>query len=594
MRTAAFAPYLAANPLYGLRLESRSDLETAMQRLLTPLDAYRSAGRARVQLSPYGAVFDSVAAEIEGFARPLWAFAPAAVGGSELDWTPYLEGLKNGTDPSHPEYWGDLIDIDQRLVELAAVGFALLVAKPQVYDPLPDKAKANLRRYLMHATGKRFSPNNWMFFRLLMDAGLRATGDGPPAESGARDRAALDALYLGDGWYRDGPGHRVDHYNGFAFHTYGLLLHHFAPDTDRGDHLARARLFAPQFARWFDAEGRGLPFGRSMTYRFGMVAFFAAYALADPDPVLPMGVLKGIVLRHLRWWATQPIADRDGVLSIGYAYPNPQMAEDYNSPGSPYWAMKAFLALAMPKDHPFWTCEEMPLPAFPPVSQSSPRFLMGAQGGAAVALAGGQVAPMFRHGAEKYAKLCYSTDTGFCVEARDADAKASAFDSTLTIRFAGGDWFARQDTAVVSLDDQHIRSRWQPAAGVQIDTLMCFYGDGHLRLHVVQSDSPFDLIESGFAEPASQPPVTQIDAEGRVTIGFAQGKGLIDLSDPPRQGVLHRPAANVNLLHPHVAIPRLETSLPGGTHRLASFCGRLGGASLPEIDAALRSLLCRL
>ncbi|MGJ8624692.1 MAG: DUF2264 domain-containing protein [Yoonia sp.] len=164
-------------------------------------------------------------------------------------------------------------------------------------------------------------------------------------------------MYLGDGWYRDGVGNRVDHYVGFASHVYGLLLHRFAPDTDKGDHLKRARAFAPQFAAWFDDHGRGLPLGRSMTYRFTLSAFFGAYALSDPDPVLPWGVLKGIVLRNLRWWADQPIADRDGVLSVGFGYANPHMAEDYNSPGSPYWAMKAFLVLAMPADHPFWQSE---------------------------------------------------------------------------------------------------------------------------------------------------------------------------------------------------------------------------------------------
>lgn len=573
----AFKPYLAANPLHGLRLETRADLDHAMRRLLAPLDRYRSAGFARVRLSPYGAVFDPVAAEIEGFARPLWALAPAQVGGSDIDWHPYRKGLANGTDPAHPEYWGAPKNTDQRLVELAAVGFALLVAKPQIFDPLTPKAKANIRDYLLQATGKTFSPNNWMFFRLLMDAGLRATGDGPAPESGNAERAALDALYLGDGWYRDGPGHRVDHYNGFAFHTYGLLLHHFAPETDSGRHLERARLFAPQFARWFDETGRGLPFGRSMTYRFGMVAFFAAYALADPDPVLPMGVLKGVILRHLRWWADQPIADRDGVLSVGYAYPNPQIAENYNSPGSPYWAMKAFLMLAMPENHPFWTCDELPLPTVPPTSQTAPRFLIAAQNGAVTALCGGQIAPMFRHGAEKYSKLCYSSEAGFCVEAHDIDAREAAFDSNLAIKIAGESWLARQGAELIALKDDYIHSRWTPFDGIQIDTLMCFCGDGHVRLHQIKSDMGFELIETGFAQADNQtiPPNASV---------------LLDMSDHPRASVLHRPAANVGLSHPHVWVQRLEISLNAGSYSLASFCGPLHGQTEHSIRAVLVNL----
>ncbi|SQB37568.1 Uncharacterized protein conserved in bacteria [Citrobacter koseri] len=38
------------------------------------------------------------------------------------------------------------------------------------------------------------------------------------------------------------------------------------------------------------------------------------------------------------------------------------MCEDYNSPGSPYWALKVFLILALPDDHAFWQAEELPLP----------------------------------------------------------------------------------------------------------------------------------------------------------------------------------------------------------------------------------------
>lgn len=78
-----------------------------------------------------------------------------------------------------------------------------------------------------------------------------------------------------------------------------------------------------------------------MTYRFACGGFWAGLAFAD-DEALPWGEIKGLYLQHLRWWAKKPIADRDGVLSIGYAYPQLTMSESYNSAGSPYWAFKAF------------------------------------------------------------------------------------------------------------------------------------------------------------------------------------------------------------------------------------------------------------
>ena len=96
-----------------------------------------------------------------------------------------------------------------------------------------------------------------------------------------------------------------------------------------------------------------------MTYRFACAGYFAALAFADEE-ALPWGEIKGYYLRHLRWWARHPIVDRSGVLTVGYGYANLFMSENYNSAGSPYWALKAFLPLALPKIHPFWTLKRRP------------------------------------------------------------------------------------------------------------------------------------------------------------------------------------------------------------------------------------------
>ena len=57
--------------------------------------------------------------------------------------------------------------------------------------------------------------------------------------------------------------------------------------------------------------------------------------------------MKGIVNRHMRSWWEKPVFDKEGLLTIGYAYPNLNMAEGYNGPGSPYWALKSFIVLAV-------------------------------------------------------------------------------------------------------------------------------------------------------------------------------------------------------------------------------------------------------
>ena len=293
---------------------------------------------------------------------------PARFGGS-LRWWPAAatsrtgrsigEGLSNGTDPEHPDYWGDIGDIDQRQVELAAIGFALRIARAELWDPLDDAAKQRIAAYLVSGREHEFVDSNWKFFRVMIDLGLMHCG----VEVGAEKRNAylddIERFAIGNGWYRDGPIRSVDHYMPFAFHYYGLIYAALSDDAKRGGALSRARraTFARSIRHWYAPDGSALPFGRSLTYRFAHAGFWGALAFAGVE-ALPWGQIKGYYLRNLRWWAGQPIFDRDGVLSVGYAYPNLLMSESYNSAGSPYWALKAFLPLALAEDHPFWAAEE--------------------------------------------------------------------------------------------------------------------------------------------------------------------------------------------------------------------------------------------
>jgi hypothetical protein len=133
------------NPLSGNPLRNRADVEKALRDCYAPLKPHYSAGGARVRLSDMAAHFDRAAADLEGFARPLWGLVPLAAAGAELDcWELYRRGLANGTDPAHPEYWGDVHGTDQRMVELAAIGLALRMVPQLIWEPLAPQAKANV------------------------------------------------------------------------------------------------------------------------------------------------------------------------------------------------------------------------------------------------------------------------------------------------------------------------------------------------------------------------------------------------------------------------------------------------------------------
>merc|ERR1712000_694818 len=76
-------------PLHGFSdnsFRTRDDVVHAAGALLKPLAKYFSPGKARIRV-PYatGTHFDETAAQLEGFARPLWAIGSLLMGDTILD-----------------------------------------------------------------------------------------------------------------------------------------------------------------------------------------------------------------------------------------------------------------------------------------------------------------------------------------------------------------------------------------------------------------------------------------------------------------------------------------------------------------------------
>ena len=158
---------LRFNPLATNNFRSRDDVLEACKCLFTPLLPYFSPGKARVQIDSSTSTWDRAACDLEGWARPLFGIAPMVAGGGEFaHWDLYREGLKNGTDPGHPEYWGDVKDMDQRHVEAAAIGFALMLVPEHLWEPLDEEAKGTVARWLLMSREGEHAPNNHMFFRI--------------------------------------------------------------------------------------------------------------------------------------------------------------------------------------------------------------------------------------------------------------------------------------------------------------------------------------------------------------------------------------------------------------------------------------------
>jgi hypothetical protein len=155
------SPY-AANPL-----RTRTDLAAFAAGMLDALAPHTSPLGSRIHLGHTGTHFDEHAAQLEGFSRPLWALAALVAGGHVFPRAEvWARGLAAGTDPEGEEFWGDMRDKDQRMVECSAIGFALSIAGDKLWTPLSEKEKDNLGRWLNVMNTKEMPNTNWLWFRV--------------------------------------------------------------------------------------------------------------------------------------------------------------------------------------------------------------------------------------------------------------------------------------------------------------------------------------------------------------------------------------------------------------------------------------------
>jgi hypothetical protein len=570
-------------PIVRNPLKTRDDFRRSLLELLAPLEGRYSEGNAGLHLGNAGAHYSARVALMEGWSRTLWGIAPLlAGGGSYPALAKHQEGFRRGADPADPAYWGEPPDTDQRLVEMAAIALSLMIAPESFWEPLSPAERERLRTWLATIETRTLPGNNWHFFRVLVCAAFRKLG--LPVD-GAAERESLDlieGLYRGDGWYVDGTNSNYDLYNPFGFHFYGLVYAKLAGERDperAARYVERARLFAPQFLAWFRENGDIVPYGRSLTYRFAAVSFFSACAFADVEAV-PWPVMKGVVLRHFRSWFAKPIFDADGVLSVGYGYPNLVMAEQYNAPGSPYWALKAYLPLALGEAHPFWAAEEAPLPALPTATRLPvPHYVVNRSAEDVQLLCPGRY-PAWEavQSAAKYCKFAYSARFGFCVSHGSYALEKTGCDSALVLSEGDGYWRERRASSGQESGPDWTRGRWKPWDDVEIETTLYARGAWHVRVHRIRSGRRLEAVEGGFSIPrfrGHELPVelARVERPGEAAVGAPwAGSRVVDYpavaapgqTASARRGEVIYLEPNLNILEPTAALPVLRGTVEPG------------------------------
>ena len=333
-----------------------------------------SPGGARQRIPGPRSHHGLLADELEGFTRSMIMAGPWLHGsktgvytwkGAKVDVAAfYRKGILAGTDPKDPEYWGDIVDYVQHLVEMAALAWGLYLSKELIWDQYSDAEKKQVADYLFQCTKVKYHQNNWLLFNVITNAVLKKLGMPYSQEQIDTNLKGCDHMYMGDGWYRDGNINRIDYYNSWAFLYYYLLW--VILDGDSNPELAnihkdRVRMFVRDFRYFFSKDGSTPCFGRSMIYRFG---FLSSIALGQHLGCLdiPAGEVKTMCNSAMKFFFSHEILTEQNHLSMGFLRPCAEILEHYSCGGSPYWATKAFNILLIPRNDPFWKVKEEKLP----------------------------------------------------------------------------------------------------------------------------------------------------------------------------------------------------------------------------------------
>ncbi len=304
-------------------------------------------------------------AKLEGLCRTLFVAAPLlrekpglTLNGIKVaDY--YRRQLLNLIRPDSPTFVPHLKGgPNQILVEFGALAISLSVVGDILWDPLTQEQKDELAATMLSYGNGPTIGSNWMFFNVFIISFFKERGYAVNDQRMKENLEKILDLYRGEGWYNDAPAY--DYYSLWAFQTYGPFwaqkYGHFYPEY-AARFLKNQHDLVDNFPYIFSAEGKMSMWGRSISYRFGVVTPFALLGYAG-DPSVNYGWMRRIASATLLQFLQNPDFLEDNVPTLGFYGAFPPAVQIYSCRGSVYWCGKVFLSLLLPADDPFWTAVE--------------------------------------------------------------------------------------------------------------------------------------------------------------------------------------------------------------------------------------------
>lgn len=283
-----------------------------------------------------------------------------------------LKSYAQSVDPESKDYllWRKE---GQPLVDAAYIAESFLRGYDALWVPLDDLTK---QRYIAEFQQlRRVDPpyTNWLLFSSTVECFLKKAGAQTDYYRITSALRKVDEWYVGDGWYSDGENFAFDYYNSFVIHP--MYVECLEVMTNGGKQniwnvkggnfpnaLKRMQRFGMILERFVSPEGTFPVFGRSITYRTGVLQPLALLSLRGWLPKeLPAGQVRAAMTAVIqRMFGDNRNFNVEGYLTLGFNGSQPNISDWYTNNGSLYLASLAFLPLGLPADAPFWTDAPQP------------------------------------------------------------------------------------------------------------------------------------------------------------------------------------------------------------------------------------------
>ncbi len=283
-----------------------------------------------------------------------------------------LKSYAQSVDPESKDYllWRKE---GQPLVDAAYIAESFLRGYDALWVPLDDLTK---QRYIAEFQQlRRVDPpyTNWLLFSSTVECFLKKAGAQTDYYRITSALRKVDEWYVGDGWYSDGEDFAFDYYNSFVIHP--MYVECLEVMTNGGKQniwnvkggnfpnaLKRMQRFGMILERFVSPEGTFPVFGRSITYRTGVLQPLALLSLRGWLPKeLPAGQVRAAMTAVIqRMFGDNRNFNAEGYLTLGFNGSQPNISDWYTNNGSLYLASRAFLPLGLPADAPFWTDAPQP------------------------------------------------------------------------------------------------------------------------------------------------------------------------------------------------------------------------------------------